>query len=242
MQQITSTAATPQKGGLSADILKLIAIAAMTIDHIAWAFVPTLSPAGIGMHFVGRITGITMFFFVAEGYHYTRNIKKYLLRMGIFAVVSWPAFIYFEFGTLPGPGHFYPFGVIYTLFLGLLALCAQHNIKNPLLRVAAIIACIILSYWGDWPITGVVFILLFDLLRGHYKWQALACGVLVLLNMAEFLGYWQYLVIQSGQLLPLALLAFYNGQKGRLGSWSKWIFYIYYPLHLIVLGFIKFGI
>ena len=39
----------PQRG-LSAHTLKIIAIIAMTIDHIAWAFVDACSAAGILMH------------------------------------------------------------------------------------------------------------------------------------------------------------------------------------------------
>lgn len=74
---------------LNRNQLKYIVIIAMLIDHIAWAFVPTASLLGQIMHFIGRLTAPTMAFFVAEGYHYTRNFKKYALRMAVFAAVSW---------------------------------------------------------------------------------------------------------------------------------------------------------
>ena len=56
----------------------------MLIDHIAWAFVPTASLLGQVMHVIGRLTGPTMAYMLAEGYHYTRNVKKYAMRLGIF--------------------------------------------------------------------------------------------------------------------------------------------------------------
>ena len=108
--------------------LKYLVIAAMLIDHIAWAFVPTASILGQIMHFIGRLTAPTMAYFVSEGYHYTRSVKKYAFRLGIFAIISWIPFVYFEFGTLPiyyVNGHLFiqpAIGVIYTLFLGLMAI------------------------------------------------------------------------------------------------------------------------
>ena len=82
--------------GLSGTTIKFIAIAAMLIDHIAWAFVPTYSVFGQIMHVIGRITASIMCFFVAEGYYYTKNVKKYVLRLAIFALISHVPFIFFE--------------------------------------------------------------------------------------------------------------------------------------------------
>ena len=107
---------TNTKGFLNRNQLKYLVIAAMLIDHIAWAFVPTASLLGQVMHVIGRLTGPTMAYMLAEGYHYTRNVKKYAMRLGIFAVISWLPFSYFESGGIRPA-----FGVIYTLFLSLLA-------------------------------------------------------------------------------------------------------------------------
>lgn len=83
---------TNTKGFLNRNQLKYLVIAAMLIDHIAWAFVPTASLLGQVMHIIGRLTGPTMAYMLAEGYHYTRNVKKYAMRLGIFAVISWLPF------------------------------------------------------------------------------------------------------------------------------------------------------
>ena len=79
---------TNKKGFLNRNQLKYLVIAAMLIDHIAWAFVPTASLLGQVMHVIGRLTGPTMAYMLAEGYHYTRNVKKYAVRLGIFAVAA----------------------------------------------------------------------------------------------------------------------------------------------------------
>lgn len=110
------------------NILKIIAIIAMTIDHAAWLgydYYPedTLS---IILHIIGRITAPIMIYFVAEGYHYTKNFKKYAIRMFILAVISHFAYCLFNTG---GP-NFNPFdqslfnatSAIWPLFCGLMLL------------------------------------------------------------------------------------------------------------------------
>ena len=82
--------------GLTVNTLKYIAILAMVIDHIAYAFVPSGTALSIVMHFIGRTTGPIMFFSAVEGYHHTSNIRKYILRLTIFAIISWFPFLYFK--------------------------------------------------------------------------------------------------------------------------------------------------
>ena len=80
---------TLTRGGLDSNMLKLIAIAAMTADHIAWLLFPgyPTDPLPIILHIIGRLTCPIMCFFIAEGYHYTRDIKKYTARLFVFAVI-----------------------------------------------------------------------------------------------------------------------------------------------------------
>ena len=75
--------------GLSGNALKVIAIVAMTIDHMAWVGIETYeqaeTPTQIFLHCIGRLTAPMMIFFVAEGYHHTRNFRHYLRRLLILA-------------------------------------------------------------------------------------------------------------------------------------------------------------
>ena len=63
--------------GLCGNELKLLAILAMTVDHIAWSLFPgySMHPLALLMHAIGRLTCPIMCYFIAEGYHYTRNFK-----------------------------------------------------------------------------------------------------------------------------------------------------------------------
>ena len=81
------------RGGLSLNHLKAVAVAAMVIDHIAFAFVPDGTLLAILLHSIGKITGPTMFFAAVEGCHHTRNLNRYLLRLAVFALVSWFPFL-----------------------------------------------------------------------------------------------------------------------------------------------------
>ena len=80
-----------EKFYLSGNALKVIAIIAMTIDQLAWMGVEEYSqaetPTQIILHSIGRLTAPIMFFFVAEGYRYTRNYLKYLGRMAMLSFV-----------------------------------------------------------------------------------------------------------------------------------------------------------
>ena len=79
-----------EKKPLSSNAIKLIAIAAMTVDHIAWAVFPGYPKEFLPllMHLIGRITCPIMCYCIAEGYHYTRNIRKYTARLFVFALIS----------------------------------------------------------------------------------------------------------------------------------------------------------
>ena len=75
------------KKTMDANQIKLLAILAMTIDHIAWLVFPGYSkaPLALLMHLIGRMTCPIMCFFIAEGYYHTRNIHKYTFRLFLFA-------------------------------------------------------------------------------------------------------------------------------------------------------------
>ncbi len=247
-----STQLQTSKGAfISANAIKYFAVFAMLIDHIAWCFVDTNSILGIIMHLIGRMTAPIMTYFIVEGYHYTRNVNRYLLRLAIFAAVSWIPFLFMEYGTfLPftfvdGNLYFNPAqGVIYTFFLTLLALKTVHSQSLPKpAKVVLVIGLCMLSSIGDWFFFPIVWALLLDKYRGNFKKQAAAfaiSSVVLMTLMIVFLtdgfgdNWFQY-----GVLLALIPLYFYNGEKGRGGRFNKWFFYIFYPAHLLILGILK---
>lgn len=236
------------KFGINSNMLKWIAIVCMTLDHVAWAFVPTQTPLGIIMHVFGRLTAPIMCFFIAEGFFHTRDRKKYAIRMLVFAFVSWVPFSLFETGR-----PFFPMlGVIWTLFLGLLALwlCCTDSIPI-VIRVIGVIGLCALSIVGDWPIFGVLFVLAFGLNHpsrgGSFTKQAIwfsipaiLCYLFLAFVMSGELSFKILFdnLYQLSTLLAIPILAFYNGSRGG-AKWMKWFFYIYYPLHLIILYILR---
>jgi hypothetical protein len=246
------------KNGLTSNLLKYIAIIAMICDHMAVAFVPQYSVLYIVMRFIGRITGPVMFFAAAEGYHRTHDINRYMARLAIFAVVSYFPFIFFEnHGALAGLSYT-RLNVIYTIFLGVAAIRVRRELKNPVVKTIVILILIVLSTPGDWSYVGVFMILAFDYFYGDFKKQALVYCVLVLLGMnviglfsapiSEFvttrkitldLRTYAYYIINAGGFIPIVLLYFYNSAKGKGGRFAKWFFYVFYPLHLLILGFLQ---
>ncbi len=232
--------------------LKYLAVFAMLIDHIAWAFVPTTSLLGQVMHFFGRLTAPTMAFFIAEGYCHTRNIRKYVMRMGIFALLSWIPFVYFEWGCLPlcrinGRLMFIPaFGVIYTLFLGLLAIWLWDQKRCPLwCKLLGVAALCVLSSVGDWAYFAVLWCLFFFIYRDDPKKKWLMFSIVGLVCCAPMLWetpWWRYCFMLGIFLAPPLIQLGYQGKPGGKSTFHKWFFYVFYPLHLLVLGLLKWQI
>ena len=75
---------------VDANTLKIIAVMAMTVDHIAWLCFPGYSQdwLPIVMHMTGRLTCPVMCYFISEGYHHTKDIAKYTRRLFAFAFIS----------------------------------------------------------------------------------------------------------------------------------------------------------
>lgn len=246
-----------RRRGLSGNTLKTIAIVAMLIDHIAHVFVPYGGALYLIMRTIGRITGPVMFYMVAEGFYYTRNKNKYMLRLALFAAISYLPFIlcfsgWTSFDTWQG---FVNFNVIYTIFLGVCALRLRHSNLNPVMKWGGIVLMVALSLFGDWAISGVVIIVLFDYFRGDFKKQAFAYCLVIFMQSTSILAYPVYvllgyyesfdwsmyasILVNLGMFIPIFLLQFYNGKKGSGGALAKYGFYIFYPGHLLILYLIQ---
>ncbi|MGO5116623.1 TraX family protein [Candidatus Avoscillospira sp. LCP25S3_F1] len=257
-----STSLSPRipGNGITLNSLKYIAILAMTIDHIAFAFVPDGTPLAIVMHIVGRITGPVMFFSAVEGYHHTKNIGKYMMRLAVFALVSWFPFLYFKYGNSVWEHSWMRPNVIYTILLGVLAIHIRRSslIKCPVIKTLLILALIILCVPADWGCTGILIILVLDFFYGNFQHQAFAYCVVVLLHMeiltmltTPFFGlfydhvfyidaeYYLLSIANVGAFLPILLLSFYRGRHGAKNGFTKWFFYSFYPIHLLILGLLQ---
>lgn len=238
------------KSGLSGYSLKLFALIAMLADHLAWVFVPKESPLGMALHFLGAMSMPIFAFFIAQGYMHTRNVAVYGKRLALFALLSYLPFVFFVAGIwdeqLTGAA-FGRLNMIYTLLLGLIALWVWEHVALPEMRLILIIGLCLAAIPGDGGFFPVLLVFAFGLLGKHPP-RALAAAAIIclcffLLNASPYflpMGApfpWRNFIadagVRLGQLAALPLLHRYNGQRGRN---STWLFYIFYPAHLLLLS------
>ena len=223
--------------------IKYIAIIAMLVDHVAWLFVSLYSPAGQIMHFIGRLTGPTMAVFIAEGYRYTRNVNKYTIRLAVFALISWPCFSLMDYGRIVPH-----FGMIFTLLLALLCIRIWDSDINLGVKLAGIALLTLLSEYGDWPYYGIAYAMIAHIWYDDRstRWTLHTCVavldvVLLALEMVAMgrAPYWA--LFETGVLMVAPMFVYlYNGKGGSKHPFHKWFFYVFYPLHMLVLWYINY--
>ena len=232
---------------LNSNHLKLIAIIAMTIDHIADLIYPGM-PNILGsniMHIIGRLTAPIMFFFICEGFFYTKDLKKYILRLFIFSIISHFAYC-FAFGI-----NYIPFqtgeifnqtSIMWTLFWSVVGLhIAYGDTKlKEWHKWILIILLNFITFPSDWSCIGLMIIISMYPHRNNIKQQMK--NMMLWISMYVAVSYLfvnkVYAFIQLFVILSYPLLKNYNNEKGKI-NWLKWFFYIYYPLHLIIIGILR---
>lgn len=239
------------KLGLNRDAIKCIAMLTMLMNHTAHIL---LEPGTLAYNIClvsGYFTAITMCYFLVEGYGYTRNKKKYALRLLGFAVVSQVPFgLAFggEQGVF-GAG----FNMMFTLLLCFALVHINASKASESTKSLVFVLILFVSVACDWSVMAPVFTRLFIWAReGDRKRQgsAFVCSVL---------GYGLYHFVMIYNSMPLAdavvqsllymipvavaslVLHFcYNGKRMETGrTVSKWFFYLFYPCHLIVLVILR---
>ncbi|MBO5035679.1 MAG: conjugal transfer protein TraX [Clostridia bacterium] len=241
---------------LDSNTIKLIAIIAMTVDHIAWFLFPDYPQEVIPivMHVIGRITCPIMCYFIAEGYHYTKNIDKYTCRLFIFAFVSHFAYIFFSENFVDCMS-FVPFyygeilnqtSVMWSLAWGLVMLRVVNSkkINRDITKTLLVILICIISFPSDWSCVASLCILAFGTNRDNFKTQMLWMIFYVAIYSAVYFFSIDkiYGILQMSVVLAIPVLLMYNGKRGKnqtANKIMKWSFYIYYPLHLFIIGLIQ---
>lgn len=228
---------------MTAFALKIIATVTMLIDHMGAAFDPFYDT--IPLRVIGRIAFPIYAFLIAEGCRHTGNIKKYLSRLFIFALVSEVPYDLFHsimdnpFSNQFSYADWSRQNVFFVLFFGALAIYFYELLKpkNSLLAVFPFLLCVYTAYKlkTEYDVIGVCMIFAAYIAKNRIV-QALSIFIGVfLLYAVEFnfsdLGLW--LTASGGIACVLILL--YNGERGPK---LKWFFYLFYPVHLLAIFFI----
>lgn len=252
-----------EKPALSASALKYFAVLAMTIDHIAFVFVDSDTVLYFLMRTIGRTTAPIMAFFIAEGFHYTRNRRNYLVRTLLFALISQLPFSMILLNRIPDNLYelFFCFNVMFTFSLSLIILMilTSTQIQN-VLKIILVAVCIVLSESCDWSYMIPAWVAGFYLFRTDRKKKTMifigistilmTCKEMTVIETAvenpEYINILS-VIRQYASLLALIPLSFYNGKRGSMNNKyvkliDKWFFYTYYPLHLAVIALLHMNI
>lgn len=247
------------KNGMTGSTLKLIAIITMLIDHIAAVVIDGyLRSVGFGNHLngmlsvnasapvlhrnmyyidlvmrlIGRIAFPIFCFLLVEGFFYTKNRFKYALRLFIFAIISEIPFdmaLGLSNNFLP---EFSYQNVYFTLLFGLLTIWGLDKFKKWYLQVPILLLGILIAYFchTDYDALGVATIAMIYWYhkKSNVKSMLAGCIVLTLGNLVEATSF-----------VDVYLVHKYNGKRGLN---LKYIFYLFYPVHLFILYFILQGI
>ena len=226
---------------LNATHLKIIAMVCMLLDH-AWG---TLSGGGLWMTCVGRLAFPIFAFQVAEGYVHTKNFKKYVLRLLLFAVIS-----EIPYNFMQGGWWFYPFGqnVMFTLCLALLLIRVidKARAKHWALGLVVTVVGIFVGYFVgmftfvDYYGHGILMVLLFWLFRSvPFGWLAQLAAMIyinfVMMGGMELEIFGMMVPNQGFAVLALIPIWLYNGKRGLEQKWFQYAVYAFYPLHILVL-------
>jgi len=210
----------------------------MFLDHFVTVFLPHNHILSLALRLLGRTVAPIMCFFIAEGYYYTSNRKKYISRLLIFAAIS-----HLPYNIAFGYTFFQATSVIWSLAMGLIALTALKNKElHILIRLLILAMCCALSVRANWNFTAVIWIVFFGLFHGNFKKQIVAfciTGLVLYLSLAFYrFGFFHEVYpqwFQLGIFLAIPLLAMYNGKPGKKSKVVSWAFYVFYPAHLILI-------
>ena len=227
-----NTAGLPEKTGLRFDAftLKLIAITAMAVDHIG----AVIYPEALWLRVVGRLAMPIIAFLLVEGYHHTRHLGRYLLRLLIFAVLAQPVYrLVFPHGL----------NVLFDLLIGLCVIRAAEHLRSRCLVAGLLLAVGATGFYVtlDWWHLGVWMVYVFHATRGRFGQTVLVLALLLLANAVFFAfvsvrtgepSYQLTNFVNLGCMLALPLLRRYTGQRGLD---YRYLFYAFYPTHLLIL-------
>ena len=232
--------------------LHLMAMLFMLCDHL-WG---TIVPGNDWLTCIGRVCFPIYAFLLVEGYFHTSNLKKYVKRILLFAVIS-----EIPFNLAMASSVIYPFhqNVLWSFLIALGLIHCNEKAKaseKRRIRIAVGTFTILAGYllglitMVDYYHAGILMVLTFYFFHHRNWWdyvgQLLCLGYINL----ELLGGFGYEVVLFGEtvfltrqgfaLLALIPIWLYKGKQGYHSKWWKYFCYAFYPVHLLILDLLKF--
>lgn len=233
--------------GLSSFVLHIIAMSLMLCDH-SWA---TLFPEQEWLTCIGRIAFPIFAFMIVEGYFHTSNVRKYMLRLLVGAVIS-----EVPFNLMVASSPIYPFhqNVMWTFLIGLAAIVLIEKAKQKkkwwltgLVSIVVVVFSFLIGTLAmvDYFGVGVLMVLVFYFFRGKKWWCYAGQFVCMVILNVYMLGGYTYnfqiggveieIVQQGFALLALVPIWLYNGEQGHHSKPFQYFCYAFYPVHMLML-------
>ncbi len=213
--------------------LKMIALITMTIDHVGMVIFPDV----VVYRIIGRVAFPLYAYLAAEGCRHTGNPRRYLMRLGLFALVSELPFNLARVGKFFHPQEQ---NIFFTLLLGVAACLLYSHLRsrgNPATILPPVLLCLLGQLLRvDYGWYGVAMIFAFYLAERKLPQSALALTALTAVSQWPAIAVVMmrpelaFYAVQLWCLLALLPIAFYNGRRG---GGPKLLFYWYYPAHLL---------
>lgn len=213
---------------MSSFTLKIIGIITMLLDHIGFVF---YSPSFLRV--IGRIAFPIFAFQAVIGYEHTKDKKKHLLKLFIFGLISQIPFSLMHIISKSALA----LNVMFTIFLGLLAISIFNEFEK---KIDGFIAVILVGILGlflrvDYGFFGIMAIFLFYYFRNNKTKAAISFSILFLIRYLLYIIYMDtlyYIFILLATISALIPISLYNKKEGIK---TKYLFYVFYPLHMLII-------
>ncbi len=231
--------------------LHILAMLFMLCDHL-WG---TIVSGNDWLTCIGRLAFPIYAFMIVEGYFRTKNIKKYVCRLLLFAVLS-----EIPFNLAMGSRMFYPIhqNVLWSFLIAIGLIHWNETVKGKQIwkQILVGISSVCVGYlvgiitFVDYYHAGILMVLVFYFFRNKKWWcylGQLVCLWYINIEMlggfsyeVNILGQTHFIVRQGFALFALIPIWLYRGKQGYHSKVLQYSYYAFYPLHLLILGILKF--
>lgn len=203
----------------------------MLFDHTGDAIIGKFS----SFNLIGRIAFPLFAFQAVQGYIYTKDFKKHIIKLFIFAVISQIPFMLF-LSTFTSS---FSLNIFFTFLLALLAIYIYDKFGNKILGFIIVIFISILAELikVDYGAFGILLIFSFYFFKDKKVLMVISTFILCFGKYIIYIIiyphlYIYYILYAFFTFLPIVFILFYNKKEGPK---AKYFFYIFYPLHLFIL-------
>lgn len=238
---------TKRFSGFRSSDLHIMAMIFMLIDHVGYIMMNN----NIIMRLIGRLAFPLFCFLLVQGFIHTHDCKKYLVRLLLLALVSeWP----YDHVLMSGFSPWEHQNVLWTLALGLVMLMVLKTVREknygpgPTTLLSALVVVAAMSIARlihcDYELLGILMIFFFYVIRPYTKKRFLVTAPLLFLLNDGLVLFARplpspYYLLQSFATVALFPIALYNDRPGWRSRAYRVFHYLFYPVHLLVIGLLS---